>query len=155
MRLRSTSTSVITRNPIPPSTSGSAIRTPENTDGALGFWNPAWIMRRRVAETAAQAKDVIDGLKGLGFEMPGLALTDHGCLFGAWTFHKTARRNAVRPIIGMEAYLTPNTSRFERKRVRWNQGGDDDVSGGGAFTHITLLAENTAGMHNLFRLASR
>ena len=55
----------------------------------------------------------------------------------------------------MEAYLTPNTSRFERKRVRWNNGGDDDVSGRGAYTHMTLLAETTEGMHNLFRLSSR
>src|SRR5664279_2887499 len=55
----------------------------------------------------------------------------------------------------MEAYLTPNTSRYDRTRVRWSGGGDDDVSGGGAFTHMTLLAENTAGMHNLFRLSSR
>ena len=39
--------------------------------------------------------------------------------------------------------------------MRWAGGGEDDVSGGGAFTHMTLLAENTAGMHNLFRLASR
>jgi DNA polymerase-3 subunit alpha len=54
-----------------------------------------------------------------------------------------------------EAYLTPNTSRFDRKRVRWNNGGDDDVSGSGAYTHMTLLAETTAGMHNLFRLSSR
>ena len=55
----------------------------------------------------------------------------------------------------MEAYLTPNTSRFDRRRVRWNNGGDDDVSGSGAYTHMTLWAENTAGMHNLFRLSSR
>jgi DNA polymerase-3 subunit alpha len=33
-------------------------------------------------------------------------------------------------------------------------GGSDDVSGGGAFTHLTLWAENTPGMHNLFRLSS-
>ena len=39
-------------------------------------------------------------------------------------------------------------------RDRWNAGGEDDVSGGGAFTHLTLLAENTTGMHNLFRLSS-
>jgi DNA polymerase-3 subunit alpha len=39
--------------------------------------------------------------------------------------------------------------------VRWAEGGEDDVSGGGAYTHMTLLAESTAGMHNLFRLASR
>src|SRR4029079_2801894 len=36
----------------------------------------------------------------------------------------------------------------------WNDGGDDDVSGGGAYTHMTMWAENTAGMHNLFRLSS-
>ena len=54
----------------------------------------------------------------------------------------------------MEAYVTPGTSRYERTRVRWAEGGEDDVSGGGAFTHMTLLAENTQGMHNLFRLSS-
>ena len=39
--------------------------------------------------------------------------------------------------------------------MQWNKGGEDDVSGGGAFTHMTLLAESTEGMHNLFRLSSR
>src|SRR6185312_11364315 len=45
--------------------------------------------------------------------------------------------------------------RSERTRVRWADGGEDDVSGGGAFTHMTVLAETTEGMHNLFRLSSR
>jgi DNA polymerase-3 subunit alpha len=87
--------------------------------------------------------------------MPALAMTDHGNVFGAQDFYTKATAAGVKPIIGMEAYVTPNTSRFERTRVRWASGGDDDVSGGGAFTHMTLLAENTAGMHNLFRLSSR
>jgi DNA polymerase-3 subunit alpha len=87
--------------------------------------------------------------------MPALAMTDHGNVFGAYDFYKSARAAGVRPIIGMEAYLTPGTSRFERRRVRWADGGADDVSGGGAFTHMTLLAESTEGMHNLFRLSSR
>jgi DNA polymerase-3 subunit alpha len=87
--------------------------------------------------------------------MPALAVTDHGNVFGAYEFWKKGRAAGVKPIIGMEAYLTPATSRFERTRVRWADGGEDDVSGGGAFTHMTLLAETTAGMHNLFRLASR
>ena len=87
--------------------------------------------------------------------MPAIAMTDHGNVFGAYDFYKTAKAAGIKPIIGMEAYLTPGTSRFERTRVRWASGGDDDVSGGGAFTHMTLLAENTAGMHNLFRLSSR
>ncbi len=88
-------------------------------------------------------------------EMPAIAMTDHGNVFGAHDFYSKAQAAGVKPIIGMEAYLTPNTSRYERTRVRWGGGGGDDVSGGGAFTHMTLLAENTSGMHNLFRLASR
>ena len=82
-------------------------------------------------------------------------MTDHGNVFGAYDFYSKATAAGIKPIIGMEAYLTPNTSRFEKKRVRWNDGGDDDVSGSGAYTHMTLLAESTAGMHNLFRLSSR
>ena len=87
--------------------------------------------------------------------MPALAMTDHGNVFGAYDFYAKAKAAGVKPIIGMEAYLTPNTSRFERTRVRWAKGGENDVSGGGAFTHMTLLAETTEGMHNLFRLSSR
>ena len=87
--------------------------------------------------------------------MPALAMTDHGNVFGAYDFYKQAKAAGVKPIIGMEAYVTPNTSRYDRKRVRWADGGQNDVSGGGAFTHMTLLAENTTGMHNLFRLSSR
>src|SRR5882757_5409188 len=87
--------------------------------------------------------------------MPAIAMTDHGNVFGAYDFYKKATAAGVKPIIGMEAYLTPNTSRYDRSRVRWAGGGDDDVSGGGAFTHMTLLATKNTGMHNLFRLASR
>ena len=90
-----------------------------------------------------------------GMQMSALAMTDHGNVFGAYDFFTKANAAGIKPIIGMEAYLTPNTSRFDRTRVRWASGGEDDVSGGGAFTHMTLLAETTAGMHNLFRLASR
>jgi DNA polymerase III subunit alpha len=88
-------------------------------------------------------------------DMGAIAMTDHGNVFGAYDFWSKARSHGIKPIIGMEAYFTPNTSRYDKKRVRWNDGGDDDVSGSGAYTHMTLLAENTAGMHNLFRLSSR
>ncbi|MPZ96196.1 MAG: DNA polymerase III subunit alpha [Propionibacteriales bacterium] len=87
-------------------------------------------------------------------EMPALAMTDHGNMFGAFEFYTSARKHGVKPIIGCEAYLTPGTSRFERRRVQWGGGGRDDVSGGGAYTHITMLAETTEGMHNLFRMSS-
>ena len=45
-------------------------------------------------------------------------------------------------------------SRFNKSRVKWADGGEDDVSGGGAYTHMTMLAENNVGLANLFRLSS-
>nr|WP_203416907.1 DNA polymerase III subunit alpha [Jiangella ureilytica] len=86
--------------------------------------------------------------------MPALATTDHGNVFGAYDFYNKAKKYGVKPIIGTEAYLTPRTSRFDKTRVRWGDGGGDDVSGSGAYTHMTMFAENTGGMHNLFRLSS-
>ena len=86
--------------------------------------------------------------------MPALAVTDHGNMFGAFDFWRTATEAGVKPIIGTEAYLTPGTHRTDKTRVRWGNGGEDDVSGAGAYTHITLLAETTQGMHNLFRMSS-
>lgn len=86
-------------------------------------------------------------------EMPAIAITDHGNVFGAFEFNKQARKAGVKPIIGIEAYVAPE-SRFEKKRVKWAEGGDDDVSGGGAYTHMTLLAENNVGLSNLFKLSS-
>src|SRR5213078_990319 len=75
--------------------------------------------------------------------------------FGAYEFWKKGQGAGVKPLIGMEAYVAPGTSRYDRTRVRWADGGEDDVSGGGAFTHMTVLAESTEGMHNLFRMSSR
>ncbi len=102
---------------------------------------------------AARVDDLFRETERMG--MPALAMTDHGNVFGAYDFWKKGRKHGVKSIIGLEAYLTPGTSRFDKTRVRWGNGGGDDVSGGGAYTHMTLLAETTEGMHNLFRLASR
>jgi DNA polymerase III subunit alpha len=101
---------------------------------------------------AARIGELLD--EAARMEMPAIAITDHGNMFGAHEFHTAARARGVRPIIGIEAYLTPGTHRSERRRVQWGNGGPDDVSGGGAYTHITMFAETTAGMHNLFRLSS-
>jgi DNA polymerase III subunit alpha len=101
---------------------------------------------------AARLKDLFAETARMG--MPALAMTDHGQVFGAYDFVKQAKSAGVKPIIGMEAYVTPNTSRFDRTRVRWADGGGDDVSGGGAYTHMTLLAKDETGLRNLFRLAS-
>ena len=101
---------------------------------------------------AARLKDLVTGCEQMG--MPALAVTDHGNLFGAYEWYKVAKGSAVKPIIGLEAYLTPKTHRSERKRVQFGDGTGDDVASKGAYTHMTIWAENNAGMHNLFRLSS-
>nr|WP_308194230.1 DNA polymerase III subunit alpha [Microbacterium sp. VKM Ac-2923] len=89
--------------------------------------------------------------------MPAIAVTDHGNTFAAYEFYKTAKDAGIKPIIGIEAYVTPGTHRSDKARVRWGtpEQQGDDVSGSGAYTHMTLLSETTEGMHNLFRLSSR
>ena len=82
-----------------------------------------------------------------------IAMTDHGNVFGAFDFYKTMKKAGVKPIIGIEAYVAPE-SRFDKKRVKWAEGGEDDVSAGGAYTHMTILAENNVGLSNLFKLSS-
>ena len=82
-------------------------------------------------------------------EMPALAMTDHGNVFGAFEFYKAAKARGVKPIIGTEAYLTPGTSRFEKRRVQWGNGGSDDVSGGGVWAGE---ADATPGDDYLFVL---
>jgi DNA polymerase-3 subunit alpha len=71
--------------------------------------------------------------------MPALALTDHGSLFGAIEFYQEARKAGVKPILGMEAYVTRG-SRADRTR---------DSS-----HHLVLLARDEDGFHNLMRLSS-
>jgi DNA polymerase-3 subunit alpha len=89
--------------------------------------------------------------------MPALATTDHGYVFGAYEFWKKGLAAGVKPIIGVEAYVTPGTHRSDKTRVKWGDATSasrDDVSGSGAYTHMTLLARTTTGMHNLFRMSS-
>jgi DNA polymerase III subunit alpha len=102
---------------------------------------------------AARLKDLFNQVKQGG--MSAIAMTDHGNLYGAYDFWIKATAAGVKPIIGIEAYVAPE-HRKHRKPVRWGspaQAGDD-ISGAGAYTHMTLLAETTEGMHNLFRLSS-
>mgnify|MGYP003729846025 FL=1 len=101
---------------------------------------------------AARLGDLTQRAADLG--MPAVAMTDHGNVFGAYEFYSKAKAAGVKPIIGIEAYFTPNISRFEKKGVNFYDGGPDDVSARGAYTHMTLLSESTEGMHNLFRLST-
>ncbi|MDM8085845.1 DNA polymerase III subunit alpha [Cellulomonas cellasea] len=103
---------------------------------------------------AARLDDLFTEAKRLG--QTAMATTDHGYLFGAFDFWNKARKHGIKPIIGVEAYITPGTSRFDQNRVRWGEAhqASDDVSARGAYTHMTMLARTTEGMHNLFRMSS-
>ncbi len=80
--------------------------------------------------------------------MPAVALTDHGNLFGAIEFYEAALRNDVKPIIGCEVYLASG-SRFEKEaRAKDAQGFD-------AINHLLLLAMDQTGYENLCQLVSR
>ncbi|WOF21830.1 DNA polymerase III subunit alpha [Microbacterium betulae] len=107
---------------------------------------------------------MLDGAAKLGamtkaaadYGMPAIAVTDHGNTFAAYEFYRSAKAAGVKPIIGLEAYVTPGTHRSDKSRVQWGSPDQksDDVSGAGAYTHMTLFSETTQGMHNLFRLSS-
>jgi DNA polymerase III subunit alpha len=107
---------------------------------------------------AARLDDLM--MRAVDLGMPAIAMTDHGNVFGAYDFYKKATQHGIRPIIGMEGYYAPQ-GRFERSSFDFaggfDEGTPEDPSAGRgkhSYTHMTLWAENTAGMHNLFRLSS-
>jgi DNA polymerase-3 subunit alpha len=94
--------------------------------------------------------------------MPAVGMTDHGNMYGADEFYQQAKKAGIKPIIGIEAYVAP-ASRFHKKPIFWGNdkqrgvdeyGEGGDVSGGGAYTHMTMLARNTTGLRNLFKISS-
>lgn len=104
---------------------------------------------------AAKIKPMIAEAVRLG--QPAIGITDHGYLFGAYEFYAAAKDAGIKPVIGLEAYVTPGTSRFDRHKVLWGEPWQraDDVSAGGSYNHLTLIANSTQGVHNLFRLGSQ
>ena len=102
---------------------------------------------------AAKVKPMVAEAQRLG--MPAIGMTDHGNMFGASEFYNVATDAGIKPIIGIEAYIAPG-SRFDTKRVQWGDRSQkgDDVSGSGAYTHMTMVAENATGLRNLFKLSS-
>ena len=86
-------------------------------------------------------KEYIAKVKELG--MNSAAITDHGEMFGAIDFYKEARAQGIKPIIGCEVYVAPN-SRFDREA-----GAGED-----RYFHLILLAENNIGYSNLMKIVS-
>jgi len=89
---------------------------------------------------AARITDLLDRAKQLNFT--SLAITDHGAMYGAIDFYKEAVRRGIKPVIGCEVYLAPE-SRFNRAEVD-----------GAKYFHLVLLAENNQGYKNLVKLVS-
>jgi DNA polymerase-3 subunit alpha len=107
-----------------------------------------------ILDGAARIKDMMAEAQRLG--MSAVAITDHGNMHGVYEFFKAATAAGITPVLGIEAYVAPE-SRYERRPVRWGKPDQksDDVSGAGRYTHATMWAANNEGLHNLFRLISR
>ncbi len=92
-------------------------------------------------DSTATIEKLVNAAKAAG--MKALAVTDHGNMFGCIEFYETATKAGIKPIVGYEAYVAP-----ESRKSREARGiGESSY-------HLTLLAQNAAGYHNLVRLAS-
>lgn len=110
---------------------------------------------------AAKIPELVKAAKDLN--MPAVGITDHGNMHGAYELWSAGVAQGVKPIIGIEAYVTPETERRDKSRVTWDPTwtpiphhprNPDDVSGGGFITHLTLWAENDEGLVNLTKASS-
>lgn len=87
-------------------------------------------------------KEYVKRVKELG--MDSAAITDHGVMYGVIDFYRAAKEAGIKPIIGCEVYVAPN-SRFDKELT----GGDD------RYYHLVLLAENNTGYANLMKIVSK
>ena len=87
-------------------------------------------------------KEYVKRVKELG--MDSAAITDHGVMYGVIDFYKACRAEGIKPILGCEIYVAPN-SRFDKELT----GGED------RYYHLVLLAENNTGYDNLMKIVSR
>ena len=90
---------------------------------------------------AIRTKDLVK--KAVEFGMPAVAITDHGNLYGAVEFYLAAKASGIRPIVGCEAYVAPNSLTARNAS-----------SAREAAFHLTLLAANAEGYRNLVKLVT-
>ncbi|NLZ81286.1 MAG: DNA polymerase III subunit alpha, partial [Clostridiales bacterium] len=91
---------------------------------------------------SSKIPELLDRVQELG--MDSIAITDHGVMYGVIDFYKAAKARGIKPIIGSEVYVAPN-SRFDKEV---NAGED-------RYHHLILLAENDIGYHNLMKIVSK
>src|SRR3954465_11109487 len=92
---------------------------------------------------ACRVDKLVKRVKELG--MDSIAITDHGCMFGVIEFFNECKKEGIKPILGMEAYMAPGDRR-DRSTPSGNAGD--------AAYHLLLLAENLEGYKNLIKLSS-
>ena len=90
---------------------------------------------------ACRIKDLV--ARAIELEMPAVALTDHGVLYGAIDFYREAKKQGIKPIIGCEVYVAPRSRLDKEARI------DDQ------YYHLILLCKNEQGYRNLVQLVSR
>lgn len=93
-----------------------------------------------ILDGSNRIRDYLERVKELGME--SAAITDHGVMYGAVEFYKTAKELGVHPVIGCEVYVAPGTMK-------------EKPSSGTRYYHLVLLAENNTGYHNLLKLVSK
>jgi DNA polymerase-3 subunit alpha len=94
----------------------------------------------------------VDGLINAAkkHNMKSVAITDHGVMYGAAEFYKKAKKEGIKPIIGMEAYIVVDGSRFDRGRKNETSTRIKSKH----YNHLILLAKNKQGYDNLSRLST-
>src|SRR5688500_12060932 len=89
---------------------------------------------------ACRVSDLVKRTKALG--MDSIAITDHGCMFGVIEFFNECKKEGIKPILGMEAYIAPGD-----RRERSGNAGETAY-------HLLLLAKDLEGYKNLIKLSS-
>ena len=94
-----------------------------------------------VLDGLTKINDLVDKVKEFGME--AAAVTDHGTMSGILDYYKTAKKAGIKPILGIETYVAAR-SRFDRDSAKDKQR-----------FHLTVLAMNNTGFHNLMKLSTQ
>ena len=95
----------------------------------------------KISELAQTAKE---------FNMPAVAMTDHGVMYGMAEFDSEVKKAGLKPILGIEAYIVEDVTQAKARKQLKNTQGDPEK----LYYHITLLAKNKTGYKNLLKLAT-
>ena len=119
-----------------------ALSNTEREENAMNFTHLHVHTEYSLLDGSNKIKEYVKRVKELG--MTSAAITDHGVMYGCIDFYKEAKAQGIKPIMGCEVYVAPN-SRFDKELT----GGED------RYYHLVLLAENDLGYQNLMKIVSK